>query len=249
MEEISLIDVHAHLEELDDLADALQEAKASRVKAVIAVGSEKVSNRRVLEIAAEYPNYVYAALGYHPWAIEEESAEENLSFLQDHIGDCIALGEVGLDYKAKAKKELQRSVFDRVLDLAIEHDKPLIIHCRLSHSRAFKMVAEKGVQRAVFHWYAGPLNLLDELLACGYMISATPALQYSPPHQAAIKRAPLDQILLETDTPVAYGGKESRPRDVLLSLREVARLKELEPSFVSEQTTANAARLFGISFP
>ncbi len=249
MEEISLVDVHAHLEEVDDLAEALQEARASGVKAVVAVGSDRVSNRRVLEIAAEYPNYVYPALGYHPWVIEEDNVEENLSFLQDRIEECIALGEVGLDYKVKVRKELQRRVFDRILGLAVEHDKPLIIHCRLSHSRAFRMVAEKGVKRAVFHWYAGPLNVLGELLAKGYMISATPALQYSPPHQAAIKKAPLDQILLETDTPVAYGGKESRPRDVLLSLREVARLKELEPSVVSEQTTANATRFFGVSFP
>jgi TatD DNase family protein len=82
----------------------------------------------------------------------------------------------------------------------------------------------------------------------GYFISATPALTYSPPHQEAIKKAPLERILLETDTPVVYQGRESRPEEVRVTLTEVACLKGLEPSIVAEQTTENASRFFKISF-
>ena len=103
------------------------------------------------------------------------------------------------------------------------------------------------IKHAVFHWYSGPVDLLDEILSMGYFISATPALVYSPPHQEAIKRAPLDRILLETDTPVRYQGKESRPKDVYITLGEVARLKRLEPYRVAIQTTANAFQFFRIS--
>ena len=110
------------------------------------------------------------------------------------------------------------------------------------------MVKEMKIERAVFHWYSGSLVLLDEILSRGYYISATPALVYSPPHREAIKRAPIERILLETDTPVSYQGKEARPKDVQVSLKEVARLKKLDPSTVTEQTTANASRFFGISF-
>jgi TatD DNase family protein len=243
-----LVDGHAHLEELEDLPQSLQEARASGVNAIIAVGSDKASNTRILEIAEENPNYVYPALGYHPWGIKEGEVEENLSFIQNHIKSCIALGEVGLDYRVKVKKELQWKVFDAILDFANKYDKPVIIHCRFSHSRTLKMVVEKGVRRAVFHWYSGPLDLLGQLLSLGYYISATPALQYSPPHQAAIKKAPLERILLETDTPVVYQGKESRPKDVRITLAEVSRIKGAEPHIVARQTTLNASQFFQILF-
>ena len=246
---LSLVDSHTHLEELHDLPNSLQEAKSAGVCGIIAVGMDIESNRKVLQIAADNPQLVYPALGYHPWQIKEEEVGANLSFIQDHVGEGVALGEIGLDYKIRIKKELQGRVFEKLLDIAHESNKPVIIHCRYSHRRAFESVKKKKIKHAVFHWYSGPVDLLDEILSMGYFISATPALVYSPPHQEAIKRAPLDRILLETDTPVRYQGKESRPKDVYITLGEVARLKRIEPYKIAVQTTANAPQFFQISFP
>ncbi len=245
---ISLVDGHAHLNELDDVDGALQEARAAGVRGIIGVGSDRESNRRILEIAEANRKCVYPALGYHPWVMKEEAAEENLSFVRDHIEECVAVGEVGLDYKVKVKKEFQWKIFGELLRIALDRDRPLIIHCRYSHRRALEMVMEKGIRRAVFHWYSGPADLLDKILESGYFVSATPALAYSPPHQEAIKSAPLEKILLETDSPVSYQGKEARPKDVWVTLMEVARLKGVDPKIVAEQTTANASRLFQINF-
>lgn len=248
LEKMFLVDVHTHLDELDDLSDALQEAKTAGIKGIIGVGVNVDSNKKILEIAEENHGYVYPALGYHPWQMREDEVEENLSFIREHIDKYIALGEIGLDYKIKVKKDLQWKVFGELLDIALEHDKPIIVHCRFSYRKALEMVVGKGIKRAVFHWYSGPLDLLEEILNNGYFISATPALTYSPPHQEAIKRAPLERILLETDSPVSYQGKEARPKDVRISLKEVARLKELDLSVVSKQTTANASEFFKIPF-
>ena len=248
LEKLSLVDSHTHLEELDDLPDSLQEAKGAGVCGVIAVGMDIESNKKVLKITAANPQFVYPALGYHPWEIKEEEVEANLSFIQDHIEEGAALGEIGLDYKIKVKKELQWKVFGELLDIALESNKPVIIHCRYSHRRVLEMVGEKKIKRAVFHWYSGPVDLLDKIMSMGYFISATPALIYSPPHQEAIRRAPLERILLETDTPVGYQGKESRPKDVQITLQEVAQLKGLDPNIVSGQTTTNASQFFQIPF-
>ena len=243
-----LVDGHAHLEELTDLPESLQEAKEAGVCGILAVGIDIESNKKILQIAKANARYVYPALGYHPWQIKEEEVEANLSFIRGHVKEGVALGEIGLDYKIKVKKELQWRVFEELLDIAFESNKPIIIHCRYSHRRAFEMVKEKKIERAVFHWYSGSVDLLDEILSMDYFISATPALVYNPPHQEAIKRTPIEKILLETDTPVSYQGREARPKDVQVSLGEVARLKKLDRSIVAEQTTANASRLFGISF-
>ena len=248
MNKVPLVDSHTHLEELEDLHESLQEAKEAGVCGIIAVGMDIESNKKVLKITAANPQFVYPALGYHPWEIKEEEVEENLSFIRDHIEEGVSLGEIGLDYKIRVKKELQWKVFGDLLDIAVESNKPVIIHCRYSHRRAFEMVKEKRIKQAVFHWYSGSVDLLDKILSMGYFISATPALVYSPPHQEAVRQAPLKRILLETDTPVSYQGKESRPKDVQITLREVARIKKLDLHIVSEKTTTNASQFFQIPF-
>ena len=248
IDKISLIDVHAHLDELTDLAESLQEAKTAGLRAIIAVGMGVESNRKTLQIAGVNPGFVYPALGYHPWEIKEEEAEAGLSFIRNHAREGVALGEIGLDYRIKIKKELQWKIFGEILDIALESNLPVIIHCRFSHRRAFEMVKERGIKRAVFHWYSGPVDLLDKILSMGYFISATPASAYSPPHREAIQRAPIERILLETDTPVSYQGREARPKDVRVSLEEVAKLKRLERSLAAMQTTANASEFFQIRF-
>ncbi len=245
---IPLIDCHAHLDQLPDLEESLQEAKAAGVHGIVAVGMNVDSNRKVLQIAQANPEYVYPALGYHPWEIREEDIDANLSFVREHVGKGLALGEIGLDYKIKVKKQFQWRVFGELLDVAVESDKPVIVHSRLSYPRTFEMVKERQMKRAVFHWYSGPVDLLEKILAAGYFISATPALMYSPPHREAIQFAPIERILLETDTPVSYQGKESRPKDVQISMEQVAKLKKLEPSRVAMQATANAAEFFQIHF-
>ena len=246
--ELCLLDGHAHLDDLADLPTSLEEAKEAGVIGIIAVGMDIESNKKVFQIAEANTRYVYPALGYHPWQIKEEEVEANLSFIRDHVEEGVALGEIGLDYRIKVKKDLQWRVFEELLDIAFESNKPIILHCRYSHRRVFEMVKEKRIEKTVFHWYSGSIALLDKILSRGYFISATPALLYSPPHQEAIKRAPIEKILLETDTPVSYQGREARPKDVQVSLGEVARLKKLDRSTVAEQTTANASRFFGISF-
>jgi TatD DNase family protein len=247
-EKISLVDVHAHLDQLEDLSNSLEEARAVGVRGIIGVGMDVESNLKILKIAEGYTGYVFPAIGYHPLELKEDEVEENLSFIRDHLGDCIALGEIGLDYKGKIKKEVQWKVFKELLTMALDLNKPVILHCRFSHQHALRIVREKRIQKAIFHWYSGPLSVLEEILVMGYFISATPALTYSPPHQEAVKRTPLERILLETDTPVIYQGKESRPKDVRITLREVARLKGLDPKDVSKQTNANASRFFGVPF-
>ncbi len=248
LERISSVDVHAHLDQLGDVSNSLEDARATGVRGVVAVGMNVESNQMILKIAEENKGYVHPAIGYHPWELKEEGIQENLSFIRDHIRDCIALGEIGLDYKVKIKREVQWKVFEDLLTIASDFDKPVILHCRFSHHHALRIVKEQKIKRAIFHWYSGPLAVLEEILAMGYFISATPALLYSPPHQEAIKQAPLERILLETDTPVIYQGRESRPKDVRITLGEVARLKGLDFLEVSRRTTRNASSFFGVPF-
>jgi TatD DNase family protein len=241
-----VIDGHAHLNEIGDIDGALARAQEAGITGIVAVGMDVASNQATLELHRRFPHLVYPALGYHPWSITPEGIEDNLAFIREHLPGCVALGEVGLDYQAKVKKRLQQEVLTKLLDLAARENKPVILHTRFSQQRALRMVKEAGIARAVFHWYSGPLDILQEILADGYFISATPALAYSPPHQAAIEAAPLDRILIETDCPVVYQENKSEPAHLVVTARELNRVKGVELSQVIEATTANARSFYKI---
>lgn len=240
-----LIDVHTHLEEVPNLEEELDRAKAAGVIAVIAVGSDEASNETALEVAKLHEGFVFPALGLHPWDVSEDF-EDELRFIEENIDGCVALGEVGLDFKIQKPKKLQVEAFRRVLELASKHEKPPIIHSRWAWRDALDLVNEARIKRAIFHWYSGPLEVLKELLGKGHYVSATPAAEYSGPHRFALREVPLDRLLLETDSPVPYRGSESRPSDVVKTLKAVARLKGVSEDEVASATTANALELFDL---
>ena len=240
-----MIDAHAHLDEVPNLNLELGRARDAGVVAVIAVGSEEKSNEAVLRIARRHPGFVLPALGLHPWSLREDF-ESTLKSIENNVDECVALGEVGLDFRIQKARELQIEAFKRVLEFARRFRKPVIVHSRWAWREAFELVREGGVKRAVFHWYSGPLETLRELLASGCYISATPAAEYSEPHRLALKEVPLDRLLLETDSPVAYRGMESRPSDVVRVLKAVARLKGVDGNEIADATTENVIGLFGL---
>jgi TatD DNase family protein len=203
------------------------------------------SNRRTMELSDEYPEIILPAVGYHPWKIVPDEIETVLSQLTVLLPSCVALGEVGLDYKIRIKKPIQWEVFDRVLKLAAGFKKPVIVHSRYSHQRCHRMVSAAGIDKAVFHWYSGPIDILKRIMADGYYVSCTPALAYSVHHQKAMNHAPLERILIETDCPVSYKGKISEPAHLMETLVHLSRIKRLPIEEIARTTTANSKKFFG----
>ena len=241
-----MIDTHAHLNEIEDIHEAILRAREVGLKGIVAVGMDLLSNQRTLDLASEFPEMVHPAIGYHPWSINQETKEENLEFIEKNLADCIALGEVGIDYKTKVKKPLQWEIFSKLLSIASRYNRPVIVHSRFSHKRSHQMVKDAGIEKAVFHWYSGPLEILTKIIDQGYYVSATPALAYSPPHQTAIIAAPLERILVETDSPVEYQGRISEPAHLMIPLKELSRLKKIPFEDVQFITYNNAKLFFGI---
>jgi len=251
-----LVDTHAHLDELKDLEPTLEEAEKAGLVAIVAVGSDRRSNVRTLEISGQYPHFVYPALGLHPWELGNlgtSGIDDSLQFIEQNIASAVAVGEIGLDYDKRAlkvaSKELQQEVLRRLLNIAGKHAKPVSIHSRYAWKDALRLVQEAGVDRAVFHWFTGFSSVLRDIINGGYSVSATPAAEYHEEHRRAVKEAPLERLFLETDSPVAYGRAvryESRPADVARSLRAVSQLKGITEATIAEQTTANAIDFFSL---
>lgn len=253
---MELIDAHAHLEDVKDLRGAIKRAAEVGVVAIVAVGSDYNSNMWVMYERQKYEIEglkIYPALGLHPWSLNDVGIEETIDFIERNIGHITALGEVGLDYwykdvrRDENKREEQKKIFRRILDMARKNDKPIIAHSRGAWMDCVNMVIEAGVKRAIFHWFSGPIEVLKKLLDHGYYISATPAAAYSREHRRAISETPLENIVLETDSPVIYAGEAAEPAHIIRALRAVAELKDKDANLVAEKTTENARRIFRIS--
>jgi len=226
------------------------------VVAIIAVGSNYKSNLWVMRESRKYEVKglrIYPALGLHPCDLDIKRIGKIIGFIKENVNDIVALGEVGLDYwhrdarKNESKRELQRTIFRKILDIARKNNKPLSIHSRGAWTDCVNITIESGIKKAIFHWFSGPLKDLKKLLDHGYYVSATPAAAYSKEHRKIIRETPLENIVLETDSPVAYAGEPAEPAHVVKALNAVAKLKREKVEVVAEKTTENAKRIFEIN--
>jgi TatD DNase family protein len=202
-----------------------------------------------MELSGRYPGYVFPALGLHPWRLETDELEANFSLIEKELPGCLAVGEVGLDFAIKTAKGQQTDALRRLLKMAIREKKPVLLHARRAWAEALDLLKSFEVEAAVFHWFSGPTSLLKEIFARGYFISATPAAAYSENHRRAIQAAPLDQLLLETDSPEVYQGTPSEPKDLQTVLSSVSELYGKGKEEIAVQTFLNAQGFFKLRMP
>ena len=260
---MTINDTHAHVDQLEDLPAALMRAHEAGVSDIVAVSVDLDSMKKVL---AKGPNCldsgsykspkIHVALGVHPGKVNENTQFLALDFMRANIKKARAIGETGLDYWYKwARKDLeerqkQKDSFSFHLGLAREFDLPIVIHSRGAWQDCLSMARAGGVKRALFHWYSGPVDVLDQILEAGFYISTGPSVAYSPESRKAMAHAPLERILVETDSPVHYkdGGTSfmAEPKDVVRACKALAQLKNLNEQEVSTSVNTNAKMFFAI---
>ncbi len=239
------IDVHSHLHEYND--DEVNRILSALDVMIVAVSDDLESAKRTIALAREYPGRVKPCLGLHPWSVGEveaplEQAREIARLAAREGIDCI--GEVGLDTKFVAETiDKQRRVFEVFLEAAKELDAFMNLHTAGTWEEVYRLVEQAGVRRANFHWYTGPLHLLEALHTVGYTISINPAVEIQKKHQEVVKKAPLDMMLTESDGPYNYRGLKLSPLMVPHVISKIAELKGLNVYEVEESVRANAARV------
>jgi TatD DNase family protein len=251
-ETMAPIDTHAHLADLPEGDAVIERAKKAGLSGIVAVSSSLPTCEGTLRLARGHRGYVHAALGIHPTEFFDQSLDAVLDTIRANASDCVAVGEVGLDYwhklvrKDAAQRDRQKEFYVSQLRLASEFDLPVSIHSRGAWGDCLDLASRHGPGKGVFHWYSGPLDVLDGVLDSGYLVSCTPAVEVSAELRAAMAKAPLERILVETDSPVWIKAlsRQSEPADVLLTLRHLSELKGLPMEDVERATTRNAETLF-----
>ena len=246
------VDTHAHLVDLAETEAVVEHASSAGLSGIIAVSTSAANFSGTLLLASKHPGFVHAALGVHPTEFFDQDLVYVLDSIRVNSKRLVAVGEIGLDYwhklvrKDKAIKERQIEFYTSQLRLAVELDLPVSIHSRGAWSDCLLYAEQSGTTRGVFHWYSGPLDVLDQILERGFYVSCTPTLESSPELRAAMSRAPLERILVETDSPVwiRSQARASEPADVLLTVKHLALLKGLPEEDVASATRKNSETLF-----
>ena len=168
------IDTHCHFSEREDypVESVYERAVNSGVTTMINVGFNMKSSRS-LKAFSDTHKGVYYAVGVHP-DDESEVNEKTLAELYEMAKDvkCVAIGEIGLDYYwDKEHKEIQKEMLHAQLRLALELDKPVIIHDREAHADSLRVVKEFPGVRGVFHCYSGSVEMAQGLTKLGWMFS------------------------------------------------------------------------------
>ncbi len=160
-------------------------------------------------------------------------------------------GEIGLDFyyaKTEEERKNQREIFHHFLNLAVELDKPVVLHARDAEREVFEAIQRAGV-KAYFHSYSGPADLALEIVENGHIIGINTGIDFIPP---AVKKAaevlPLESIIVETDAPYMspYKGEKNYPWNVEYAVRRIAEIKGLEFEEVEKTTEKNTIQFFDL---
>ncbi|HEV7730947.1 MAG TPA: TatD family hydrolase [Candidatus Binatia bacterium] len=266
---MGLADVHAHLTHprLAPDADAIvARARAAGVTTIVSNGLNPADNAAVLALAARHP-MVRPGLGFYPVDavmnellaldvdyprdVEPVTADEGVGWVEAHVEQAFAIGEIGLDghWVPEALWARQEEVFRRMVALAMAADKPIIVHTRKRERRTFEILQELGATRVNWHCFGGKVALARTIAEHGHWFSIPANARRSESFTRMLETLPRDRLLLETDCP--YLGPErdqtNEPANVAGTAAYAAALWETSPEDVTERMADNFLRLFRTS--
>ncbi|CEH29006.1 deoxyribonuclease [Aneurinibacillus migulanus] len=251
------IDAHLHLDQYpeSDTDKLISEWRKAGITGVVAVSMNLASAYRTLELKRRYPDFVYAAVGYHP----EQSLpsllerEELFSLLRKEREMIDAVGEVGLPhYQADAVKETEAhcELLDQFAEVAVELALPLALHAVHDKAQiALDILLKKGVCKAHFHWLKAPNDVVEKIVRHGYYVSITPEICYRERDRHLACRIPLSQLLLETDGPWPhngpFAGQVTTPVFLRRSVTVVAELHDISVEAAAAASVKATRDLYG----
>ena len=261
---VKTVDAHAHLEivtnaapDSEEVRKVLDDARDAGVDRVVQVGYSAEQSQWCVDAAEHWKGRVLAAVALHPnEAPVVEDLEHDWSIiakLAEHPR-VRAIGETGLDYfrtPPELRKRQQES-FKWHIELAKKHNKALVIHDRDSHEDVLSVLLEVGApEKTIFHCYSGDLAMAKICVDRGYILSFAGTLTFknAPELREAVKIVPVDQLLVETDSPflapTPHRGALNTPAQIANIVRAMADERDVSDAELATALSNNAERIFG----
>lgn len=263
---MGFFDVHAHLTHVSLAqreAEVLANARSANVTSIICNGLNPDDNQAVLELSKR-DSIVKPAFGFYPVDTvlpemraagvdyprhgRECTADEGIAWIEAHVHEAFAVGEIGLDgyWVPEAFWARQEDTFRRLVQIAMAADKAIIIHTRKREQRAFEILQELGATRVDWHCFGGKVKLARRIAEYGHHLSIPANARRSESFTRMLETLPRERILLETDCPYLSPDRErqSEPADVADTARFTAELWGVSLDTVQQQMEDNFRTLF-----
>jgi TatD DNase family protein len=268
---MGLYDVHAHLTDTRlaaQEADVLARASAAGVTTIISNGLNPRDNEAVRALAGR-STLVKPAFGLYPVdAVLPEmlaagvdytrddpeppcTGDEGVAWVRDHLDEAIAVGEIGLDHYWVPSElwPAQERIFRKLVSLAMEADKPIIVHSRKAEARMLEVLTEMGATRVDWHCYSSKVNLGQRIGAHGHYLSMPANARRVESFRKLIQTLPRERVLLETDCPYLppeRDGALNEPANVRHTVALIAELWACKEDDALAQLEDNFESLFGV---
>lgn len=254
---IRLIDSHTHLgaPQFDpDRTDVLERARAAGVVRIVEIGYDLATSRAAVALAAQHES-IYAVIGVQPNHVadlpDDWIAQVRALAQQPKV---LAIGEIGLDYYWNAAPaDVQEACFRAQLDLARTLRLPVVIHSRDARDDTIRVLrdAARGLS-GIMHSFSGDWEYARACLDVGFHLSFSGPITFPKAvdlHDVA-RRAPLDRLLIETDSPYLaphpFRGKRNEPSYVRLIAERIAALRGIPLDHLAQAIWRNAEEVFGL---
>lgn len=249
------LDSHAHLTcdpIFEDLEGVLERAQKQSVGKIVNVCTDEKTFKRSLDLIKKY-RWIYQIGAVHPNDVEREG-EFCFSIFERaaHKGLLAAVGETGLDYHySYSSKKKQQEFLIRNFLLARECQLPVVIHCRNAFEDLFPLAAKEFLDgKVVLHCFSGSLEEARKGLDRGWLISFSGIITFkkSDNLRDVAKIVPLDQMMIETDSPYlapqSRRGKTNEPSFIREIAQMIADIKGVPIEEIAEATQTNAKKFF-----
>lgn len=268
-----MIDVHCHLNFSafeNDFDEVIKNAHKEGVHTIINAGTQISSSKWAVELADKFPG-LYAVIAVHPHHAdklnlnEDKRWHEELERLGNHP-KVVGIGEFGLDYynyksNGIVDPEIQKKVFLTQLEIAHSLKLPLQIHTRDDRARIEVITLLKKNKKllldppGMFHCFAGSMESMTAALDLGFYLGFDGNITYTgtPPGEPLplidlVKSAPLERIMIETDspylTPLPLRGRRNEPQYAIITGKFIAKIKKISFEKVEHQTEQNVYTVF-----
>ena len=253
---MKLIDTHTHLY-LDDFKDDIDQV----MKRALGVGVEKLylpsinsgHIKNMFDLEKKYPEQIRLMMGLHPNYVKENYMDE-LEIVKKYLNDreFYAVGEIGIDlYWEKKYLKQQQEAFNYQILLAKEKDLPIVIHCRDAFDEIFEVLESHRDDKlyGIFHCFTGTETQALRALDLNFKLGIGGVVTFKNGKiDKFLKQIPIDQIVLETDSPylspTPYRGKRNESSYLEIILSKVAECYELPIEEVSELIYQNSKEIF-----
>jgi TatD DNase family protein len=258
MNRMKIIDTHTHiyLKEFDaDRTQVIQQAIQSGIMAMLLPNIDVSTVRLLFQLCDQYPGFAFPMMGLHPTSIDGSYASQLKQIEKKllHRTYC-GIGEIGIDlYWSQQYLKAQKEVFEEQLRWSIAMQLPVSIHTRNAYNEVFDSIHKIGEKslRGVFHCFSGTSEDLEEIKQLSnFKIGINGTITYkNTPMIEILQHAPLDLLLLETDSPylapIPYRGKRNEPVYLWETAKQLAEVYQISLLEMANQTQKNTFELFG----